>query len=1119
MLSRLTCCLVRDSSADGALPALAVNGAGELNGTRERPGIAFDGGGDYFKRAEVRQLLQDLQHEQPQDLEAWLRSYGHGERGLSARGASRPTLSPQSRAEASYEMLDWRFFLLNKEKEIFNLTRRLWTRSAGKSRITCEPHLHAFLPRILREAIAGGLISMEDQQKIVNTGPVSSTYHPVFQRIDAAVVLMDASGFTALTEALARQTGGAEEIGIYLNGFFGPLIDIVTSFGGDILKFGGDAITILWPVQAGDEAGEAAEEGAARQDGALAAVSAACRCCLEVQARVESFGKTPLPGNTLTLHIGVGFGSLCLLQLGGLVDRWEYCAAGAPIDEVSIAEPLAKPGETVLSASVSALLAAQGVPSFELGPMETEGAPPGYTRLLAVASGAPADLCRPAVEDGRPRLAELDSQLVKRYIPQAVRGHLKSCEDAEMRRIAVIFLAMGGLSPAISSSDAGRTQLIMRLFQRSVYALEGSINKFDINDKGMVLLAVFGLPPVNHFSDDPIRAVLTAMRLCDTLHEEGVEGRAGVATGTCWCGVVGTSQRREYTVLGDVVNLAARLMGCAAEGAVLVDEATHEACRKFLEFESLGGVALKGKSRKVDVFQFTGRVLSRFVQSSRHLQSQLLSWDEWPVKAELHRVLEAQLHNPQRPRGIVFVKGGPGCGKTEAVTHVGTWAKSKQFALLFGQNMNPTSTFAVPRLCWQEVFGALMEAACEDPYWQQQVQQASPGRQAAACGAAPDLYQLAVAMLLAIGADQDDLSWAPLLSFVIPGINFGAKGVSALLERDEQRSSGLPRLARLCTLLLESFTAFSSRTQGTVVLVHIKRGTSVHHESYVHDENIARAIGELCITRSASAIGRPLILCVVSRQAILKDAWLRKQAASGGGLVQVGDLSREDTEHYMAHLLRASGGVAEVLVDYVYDTCGGNPFSVEVLSRQLESVGVLQRTGKDHVELAPGAQLQNLRYPEDLEGMARASFEKLPDADRMLLKTAAVCCEWETEISVTDEFSLTDLALHMGVSSVHEIEAQCMRLVDNRIIAEVRIGIGSRSSSCTSPGSGLSKRRTRVCAQGMDCTSRSFKFVSKLLQHVASTLVLEAQKRTILSRATTRSCASQDFHRCPRKSG
>ena len=96
--------------------------------------------------------------------------------------------------------------------------------------------------------------------------------------------------------------------------------------------------------------------------------------------------------------------------------------------------------------------------------------------------------------------------------------------------------------------------MIVSACQRSIYAMEGSLNKFVVDDKGVLLLACFGLPPLSHFGDDPVRATIASMRMLDVLKAEGCTGQCGVATGQVWCGVIGNQNRKEYTVLGDVVN-------------------------------------------------------------------------------------------------------------------------------------------------------------------------------------------------------------------------------------------------------------------------------------------------------------------------------------------------------------------------------------------------------------------------------------------------------------------------------------------------------------------------------------------------------------------------------------
>ena len=135
-----------------------------------------------------------------------------------------------------------------------------------------------------------------------------------------------------------------------------------------------------------------------------------------------------------------------------------------------------------------------------------------------------------------------------------------------------------------------------------MYQYEGSLNKFLVDDKGSTLLAVFGLPPLAH-ENDPARALLASLKMHRLMAELGLRSSVGVTSGLALCGLVGSGSRREYSVIGDLVNLSARLMQ-AADGDVLCDKATYLAARtqKRLVFRSLVPIKVKGKSALVYVY-------------------------------------------------------------------------------------------------------------------------------------------------------------------------------------------------------------------------------------------------------------------------------------------------------------------------------------------------------------------------------------------------------------------------------------------------------------------------------------------------------------------------------------
>ena len=91
-----------------------------------------------------------------------------------------------------------------------------------------------------------------------------------------------------------------------------------------------------------------------------------------------------------------------------------------------------------------------------------------------------------------------------------------------------------------------RSQNIARLIQRSVYRYEGSINKINVDDKGITIVAALGLPPFAH-EDDPARGVQAALMISRELDGLKVRSNIGITTGRIFCGSIGNDSRREYT--------------------------------------------------------------------------------------------------------------------------------------------------------------------------------------------------------------------------------------------------------------------------------------------------------------------------------------------------------------------------------------------------------------------------------------------------------------------------------------------------------------------------------------------------------------------------------------------
>ena len=132
------------------------------------------------------------------------------------------------------------------------------------------------------------------------------------------------------------------------------------------------------------------------------------------------------------------------------------------------------------------------------------------------------------------------------------------------------------------------------------------------------MMAFFGAPlPL---SDHAERAVKAALELQEELAELNIESlysqklslRIGINSGVVVVGDVGSPQRKDYTVIGDVVNTASRLESFVAEpGQTVVGQNTYELVRERFRMEALEPAQLKGKSRLVQPYLVLGRLASR----------------------------------------------------------------------------------------------------------------------------------------------------------------------------------------------------------------------------------------------------------------------------------------------------------------------------------------------------------------------------------------------------------------------------------------------------------------------------------------------------------------------------
>lgn len=199
------------------------------------------------------------------------------------------------------------------------------------------------------------------------------------------------------------------------------------------------------------------------------------------------------------------------------------------------------------------------------------------------------------------------------YVSPGVLEVILREEDfaAQRYEATVIF---GDIRGFTSFSDQHPPERVVRLlnqhFERMtkiLYDEEGTIDKF----LGDGILCVFGAPvPLANAAIRAVRASWHMREIAMTPVVDGGESFVlatgfGITTGPFVAGHVGSKQRHDFTIIGDVVNVAARLQGVTGEPDVIIDAPTYELVKAYAEVESLGEVVLKGKPLPVACYRVT----------------------------------------------------------------------------------------------------------------------------------------------------------------------------------------------------------------------------------------------------------------------------------------------------------------------------------------------------------------------------------------------------------------------------------------------------------------------------------------------------------------------------------
>ena len=553
------------------------------------------------------------------------------------------------------------------------------------------------------------------------------------------------------------------------------------------------------------------------------------------------------------------------------------------------------------------------------------------------------------------------------YLPAGLLTRLTSAPRApslkgEHRLVASLFANIDGLGEIADRLGRGNEDRIVaalnEYFVHMDQALQlygGVVNKIDLYDHGDKLLVTFGAPVIHE--DDAERAVRSALAMQATLQtiatsipeaaglpDVVLQQRIGISYAFVFAGYLGSSWRHEYTVMGDEVNLAARLMSTAEPGQIVVNKNVRRQTEAIAKLPLLGEVSLKGKSEPVPIYEATGlKSVRQKVRGVAGTHSNLVGRDD-----ELRQVNTAVL-DLQNGRGkIVSIIGEAGVGKSRFLEDVSyencLWAHARCFSY------TESVSYRAVQVLLRQMLG--LETGDESEI-------------------TDELAQIRD-MLTSLFSDEELEDNLPYLA------NFLNVPLTAVYEARLRYLSGEALQQRTFIAIRDLLKAQASNQPLIFVLDNIHW---LDHASFDLLEFLLPLVEN-----------SPVLFLFLFRPERNKSCWdlrskLEANYASRYLEFTLAGLTREDSEKLLRNLVPVPQWPAGS-IDLILNRAEGNPLYLEEVLRSLINDGLLYMDQNGRWQFSEN--VTEVTVPDSLEGVLLARLDRLEELCRWTVQVASV---------------------------------------------------------------------------------------------------------------------------------
>ncbi len=765
---------------------------------------------------------------------------------------------------------------------------------------------------------------------------------------EGTFLFADISGFTALADHLSVLPDGTEKLTELINNYFTAMLRVVAQscdetmremMGNesedngppyDLLKFGGDAMLLIF---SGSDHARLAVYAATQMQHRMA----------DVIQEARSLGAT-----SLGMHIGINSGHFLDSHVG-TPRVMRKVEVGRTLNLTAMAEEMAAPGQIVIGPGTYEAVrdwltvrpAADGFYLVEDNALEN-------TRSGAPLPVLAFDLAPPDTLDDL--IAALDTMvpyLLPGLLEKIILDPYAPVIWADLKTVTVLFANLLGLDEMVEAMSKEGTDVVTVILDRYLGAVseivaryDGTFNKMDLAQEGDKLLILFGAPHAHE--DDPQRAVRAALEMQEALRPftelttpQGalsLRQRVGIHSGNVFAGNVGSPTRKEYTVMGDTVNLAARLMAAAEPGQIVVSQETRRRLGESFNCQSLPPLCVKGKPKPVSICQVTGlrqegfvarRVARRGILIGRQQEMAVL-------KSTAGRVLGGEGQ-------VVSVVGNAGVGKSRLADELAAHAENLGMGVLRGGCVSYGGAMAY--LPWIELLREFFGWTAQDTTAMRQ-----------------EKLQMTLSTVDPALAD-----WSPVVARVI-GLSMPETPLTRALDVKLRKE-------RFFDIVSQALEARASESPLLLIFEDLHWADPISLELLNH---IARNLND-----------SPLLLVGIRRPSGARPHW---DDLPHHYEIRLDELTPEESLELTLSLLRVPS-LPPALEAMILDRAQGNPFYMEEVVHVLMDRGHL---APDNGKYRLVGDLSAIEIPDTISGVVMSRIDSLDEGCRSVLRVASV---------------------------------------------------------------------------------------------------------------------------------